>query len=781
MTKKQKFNKILKKINQLEKKVKSFGMDDFSAKKDLFKMKIKSGHSLDSFLPEAFALVREAARRTLGLRAFDVQILGAIAAHYGNIVEMKTGEGKTLTIIFSAYLNALTEKGVHVITANDYLTQRDARWMEEVYNLLGLSVGFITSQTDNFERQLSYRCDITYVTSKEVCFDYLKDNMLYDLSEKKHRGFNYAIIDEADSVLIDEAQIPLVISSNTGDRSQYEQDKIIFDKLNGIIKHLKEKIDFKLNKKNHTVFLTIQGIKKLEKLINVGNLYGEGVNYIYYIECLLKAYYLFKKDKDYIVDDENRVVIVDEFTGRIMSNHRYYQGIHQAIEAKEGVQINEESEVLAITTFQHFFKYYKKMAGFTGTAKTAQRELKALYKKDVFLLKTNKPVIRKDLPDKFFLKWQDKINYLTWATQEYFFKEGAVLIGTRSVRKSIEIQKALTGENIPSNVLNAKHTFREAEIIAGAGQPQTVTVATNMAGRGTDIELNEKVKEGGGLVVYGMERHNARRIDNQLIGRSGRQGDPGQSQFLISADDSLIDVYFKEEYIEKIKKFKDYKKGVISKRMDKILERAQDRMESIYFDQRVLNYEFDKVLEKQRKDFYMQRKQIIMNKNLKKFLISLINKEFIFQLSKEKFLGKTNFIDKNSLRLIKLKIDNLVKNGWFKLNFRKNEKYNIIKAKKEIKNSLERYCQDFENFYSSKKTREAEKVVILKVMDLLWIEHIKKVDGLQDAALINAINNENFFDEYELNMDSLYHKTLGSISPVAMKTFFRVINNLWNK
>ncbi len=781
MTEKQKYKKIVKKINQLEKKYQSFKNEDFVAQKNLFKMRLKSGVSLEEIMPEAFALVREAAKRILGLRAFDVQLLGAIAAHYGDIVEMKTGEGKTLAIIFPAFLNALSGKGVHIVTANDYLAKRDAQWMGKVYRLLGLSVDFINSQTNNFERQVAYGSDLTYVTSREVCFDFLKDNMVYELKEKRHRGFNYVIIDEADSVLIDEAQVPLVISSADNNKKQFKKDKILFIELNKIISHLENKKDFTLNKKNHSVFLTNQGIKKLEKLINVKNLYEENTDYIYYIECLLKAHYLFKRDQDYIIDDKGKVVIVDEFTGRIMEKHRYHQGIHQAIEAKEGAELNEESEVLALTTFQHFFKYYKKMAGFTGTAKTAEKELRTLYNKKVFVVPTNKPIKRKDLPDKFFLKWEDKINYLTWSTQEYFFKEGAALVGTRSVKKSTEIQKNLAEENIPSNVLNAKHTFREAEVISQAGQPQTVTVATNMAGRGTDIQLNEAVKKKGGLMVFGMERHNSRRIDNQLIGRSGRQGDPGKSQFLISADDSLIDVYFRKEYVKKIKKLKNYKRGTASKRMEKILRKAQERMEGIYFDQRFLNYEFDKVLERQRKDFYTQRQQILYNKNLKNFLVSLINKEFILDLNKKYKLKGQSSINKMTLEKIKSTLHQKVNNGWFALNLEKKHSYSIIEVKEKIRSALERYYQDFENFYSSSKMRQIEKTVILKVMDLLWIEHIKRVDELQDIALIKAIKNDDFFENYKLEMEKLYYKTLSAISPAIVSTFFRVINKLWNK
>lgn len=766
---------IVRKINQLEKEMRALKEGDFIVKTKLFKIRLQKKETLNALLPEAFALMREAARRTLGLRAYDVQLLGAIAAHYGNIVEMKTGEGKTLTILFPAFLNALEEKGVHVITANDYLAKRDALWMKKAYNLLGISVNYITSETNDFDRQVAYASDISYVTSNEVCFDFLKDNMIYDERNKRHRGFHYAIIDEADSVLIDEAQIPLVISDA---KETPEKDKEIFRKLNGVIKQLKKNIDFKIDKKSQGVYLTIAGIKKLEQIISVQNLYSEENSYIYYIECLLKAHFLFAKDKDYVIDGY-QIVIVDEFTGRLMHNHRYYQGIHQAIEVKEGLEIQNENEVLALTTFQHFFRNYEKITGLTGTAKTAEKEFRLLYSKKVFEVPTNKPVIRTDAADKFFLSWEDKLNYLAWATQEYFFKNRAVLIGTRSVRKSRQVHEALVKENIPSNVLNAKNTAREAEVISQAGRPQIVTVATNMAGRGTDIELEPEVKNQGGLLIYGTERHNARRIDNQLIGRAGRQGDPGESLFLISADDELINVYFRREYEIRMKKIKGKETGVKDKKLGKILSRAQKRMENIFFDQRVLNFELDKILEKQRKDFYRQREQVLKSPDLRKITLLVIQKQLISEIRKKYRIN--NFVLPQTLQKIKKDIETIVNNGWFQISFPNKKNYSIIEIADLIKIAIEKYYRDFENFHSRQKTQALEKTATLKIMDMSWIEHLKKVEQEQDSAMITSINDSEFFEKYEVAMDKLYQNLLQSLPRIISRTFFKIINNLWSK
>jgi preprotein translocase subunit SecA len=770
-----KFRDVIRKIHLAEEKIEKMKSDDFSAKTSVLRMKAKSGESLDDLLPEAFALVRVAIRRVLGLEAFDVQLMGAIVAHKGDIVEMRTGEGKTLTIIFPAFLNAL-KGSVHVVTVNDYLAERDAHWMRKVYKYLGLNVNYLTSQTNNFDRQVAYASDVVYATNDELCFDYLKDNMVYDVTDKRQQGFDFAIVDEADSILVDEAQIPLVISTS---QSSSEESKKIFAKLNKVIGQLQEKVDFKLDKKNQTIFLTIKGIKKIEKFTNVENLYhGDQENsHLYYVECLLKAHFLFKRGKDYILEDD-KVVIVNEFTGRLMPNHRYYQGIHQAIEIKENLEIKDENETLALTTYQHFFRQYKKMSGFTGTARTAEKEFRLIYGKKVTSVPTNRPIARKDSPDRFFVNWEDKINYLSWILQGYFFKKRAALIGTRSVNKSGQVQEALAEENIPSNVLNAKHTDREAEIVSQAGQSQTMTVATNMAGRGTDIELASEVKDLGGLIVYGTERHNARRIDNQLIGRAGRQGDPGQTQFLISADDSLIRSYFRKDYEKEIKKYKNIEKGVESKKLERLLSQAQKRVESAFLNQRILNFEFDKVLERQRQSFYRQRERILQDENLKEETLSLLIDEVISDISR-KFILKKKKIEIDKLKEIMSYLSGLVGNPWFSIKIKKKDFYSSAEIKKKTKDALVKYYEDFEYYYSSEKLRKMEKIVTLKVLDLSWSMHLKDVEQLQESVLISSLGKGNFFEDYRIRMSEIYKKMLRGVPEILCQTFFKTVNRLW--
>lgn len=771
------YQRIVTKINKLEKDLEGLKDGDFEAKTALLKMRLKSGHSLDQILPEAYALVREVAKRTLGVRAFNVQLQGAIAAHEGKVVEMKTGEGKTLTIAFPAFLNALEGKGVHVVTANDYLAQRDAKWMGKIYSVLGLSVEFVTSKTSEFDRQVSYGADITYVTNNEVGFDFLKDNMLYEESSKKQRDLHFAIVDEADSVLIDEAQIPLVIAD---EQKTSQQDKEIYAKLNPMVSQLKKNDDFLVDKKEHTVALTEQGILKLEKMLNVQNLYEEEkVDYIYFVERLLKAHNLFSKDKHYVVEN-GQVVIVDEFTGRLLLNHRYYQGLHQAIEAKEGLNIQDETKTLASITFQHLFRKYSKMAGLTGTAVSAKKEFRMIYGKEVVEIPANKKVIRLDQPDRFFLHWEDKIKYLGWTVKEHYFKKRAVLVGTRSVKKSNEVSAQLLSENIPSNVLNAKHTTREAEVIALAGQPQTVTVATNMAGRGTDIELDESVKNDLGLVVFGVERHNARRIDNQLIGRAGRQGDPGLSQFLISADDELIKVHFKDEYVAQLKKYKDWSKGIEHAKMEKILRKAQKRMEDIFFDQRVLSYEFDKVLEAQRNSFYRQRNRVLWDNDLKGETLKLVSKEAYRQVVAP-FRGRKEKIGQGEVEQVVAKMKKMVLNDWFQPQKKLQSGIGLVELRSLVFKSIIGYYSDFENFVSEKRMRMIEKTVTLKVLDVLWIQHLEKVEQLQEAALINSISKADFFEEYEIEMFKVYREMLFSAPRVIVLTLFRTMNRMMKK
>ena len=579
------------------------------------------------------------------------------------------------------------------------------------------------------------------------------------------------------SVLIDEAQIPMIISQRRGSEADVKKDRELFPKINQIVNLLEKDRDFKINLKKQTIFLTIEGISKVEKILGVKNLYAEEKeNHLYYLERLLKAHHFFKKDKDYIVD-EKEAIIVDEFTGRLMFGHRFFQGVHQAIEAKEGLPINEEDETLASITYQHFFRKYKNFCGLTGTAKTAEKELKMIYGKKVFVVPTNKPIARQDLKDKFFLRWEDKLRHLAWEIEEHYLRERPVLVGTRSILKSQQVQNLLVAENIPSSVLNAKNTPREAEIIAQAGRAKTVTVATNMAGRGTDILVDEVARGVGGMVVYGLERHNARRIDDQLIGRSGRQGDPGQSVFLISAEDELIKNYFLKEYQTVfLASHQDSQKGLESGKLEKILRKAQKRMEEVFFDQRLLGYEFDKAMEKQRNAFYRQRERVLKDESLKEETLNLIKLELA-----RKLLGRFSLkkiFEKNEWEEIQRKAAELVGNAWFKPRKISEKKLSLVQAKKILYEDIASYYQDFENFYSPEKTRLVEKTVTLKVLDLMWRENLKKAEIAQSEALVESLSREDFFYRYERKMFQNYQSMFLAIPEILVKTFLRTLNRL---
>lgn len=766
------YRRAVTKINKLEQEYSELRDGDFPARTSLLKMRMKSGESSSRLLIEAYALVREAAKRTIGLRAFNVQLQGAIAAHEGKIVEMKTGEGKTLSIIFPAYLNALEEKGVHVVTANDYLAARDAKWMDKVFSFLGMSVGSITSKTKDIDRQISYGADVTYISNNEVGFDFLKDNMLFEKTNKRQRDLHFAIIDEADSVLIDEAQTPLVISDSIPSSGV---DKRRFSRMNYMIDELDKDVDYVLDIKDRSVSLTQGGIKKLETLIGVKNLYDSDIDYLYYIERLLKAHILFKRGRDYVLEN-GKVIIVDEFTGRLMPNHRFYQGIHQAIEAKEGFIVQDENRTMASITFQHLFKRYQKMAGMTGTAITAKKEFRMIYEKEVVQITTDKRIIRIDAPDRFFLNWTDKLDYLSWFVQEHYFKKRSVLIGTRSVNKSQQAHRELMGENIPSSVLNAKHTAREAEVIAQAGQPQTVTVATNMAGRGTDIKLEDTVREQIGLIVLGTERHNARRIDNQLIGRAGRQGDPGLTQFLISADDELIKTYFKKDYVAMLKQHKDWSDGIENPSLQVLVNKAQERMENLFFDQRILSYEFDRVLEVQRNSFYQQRDRVLLDEDLREETFGLLKKHIYGNIILPK-QPRSGVFSQENIGEISQELKIIVMNPWFRPTFEARS-YKVSELRDRTFSLVEGYYNDFEKYVTEEKMRKVELTVTLKVLDLLWIQHLNNVEEIQDAALVSSISKSNFFGEYEIQMSKMYRNMLHSAPRVISLTMLRTMNTM---
>jgi len=626
---------IVEQINSLEPKIEKLSDEELKAKTPYFKEKIKQGASLDDLLPEAFAVVRETSKRVLGMRHFDVQLIGGVVLHQGKIAEMKTGEGKTLVATLPVYLNALLERGVHVVTVNDYLAKRDAEWMGKIYNFLGLDVGVIVHGLDDAERKKAYQADVTYGTNNEFGFDYLRDNMKYSLEDMVQRDFYYAIVDEVDSILIDEARTPLIISGPSDESTE------LYYRVNQIIPFLKED-HYKIDEKAKAVTLTEEGVAQCERLLGVENLYDPAnTELLHHVQQALKAHKLFKKDVDYIVKD-GQVIIVDEFTGRIMPGRRYSDGLHQALEAKEGVKIESENQTLASITFQNYFRMYEKLAGMTGTADTEAAEFKKIYNLDVVVIPTHKPMIREDYPDVVFRTEEEKFKAAAKEIKEMHEKGRPVLVGTTSVENSEKLSALLKKMGVPHEVLNAKHHEREAEIVAHAGEKGRVTIATNMAGRGTDIVLGEGVRELGGLHILGTERHESRRIDNQLRGRSGRQGDPGSSRFYLSLEDDLLRIFGSDKIAGLMDKMGMAEGEPIEHPMlSKAIENAQRKVEAHNFEIRKHLLEYDDVMNKQREVVYALRKQIMKGENLREEIYA-----YIEEISQR--LAETYFDDKTS-------------------------------------------------------------------------------------------------------------------------------------
>ena len=602
---------VLDEINRLEPAMASRTDAELRAKTPEFKERLLKGSSLDDLLPEAFAVVREAARRTVQMRPFDVQIIGGIVLHQGKIAEMKTGEGKTLAATLPLYLNALTGKGCHLVTVNDYLARRDAGWMGPIYNFLGLSVGVIVHGMEDEERRQAYAADITYGTNNEFGFDYLRDNMKFSLEDYVQRDFNYAIVDEVDSILIDEARTPLIISGP----SEESTDK--YYRINQVIPRLRKDTDYTIEEKTRTVVLTEEGIARVEKYLKVQNLYEpKNIELLHHVNQALKAHTIFKRDVDYVVKD-GQVIIVDEFTGRIMPGRRYSDGLHQALEAKEHVKIERENQTLASVTFQNYFRMYDKLAGMTGTADTEAEEFKKIYKLDVVVIPTNMPMIRTDHNDVIYKTEKEKFHAVIEEIKEMHRQGRPVLVGTISIVKSELLSAMLTRTGIKHHVLNAKHHEREAEIVAQAGQRSAVTISTNMAGRGTDIKLGEGVADLGGLHILGTERHESRRIDNQLRGRSGRQGDMGSSRFYLSLEDDLLRIFGAEKISAIMDRIGIEENEPIENRLvSKAIENAQKRVEGQNFDIRKHLLEFDDVMNKQRQVIYEQRRKVLSGQDL---------------------------------------------------------------------------------------------------------------------------------------------------------------------
>ncbi|MFN3504751.1 MAG: preprotein translocase subunit SecA [Caldimicrobium sp.] len=819
-----KLRPIVERINALEPQIQKLSDYELSQKTFEFKERLSKGESLDSLLTEAFATVREAARRVLGLRHFDVQLIGGIVLHQGKIAEMKTGEGKTLVATLPAYLNALTGRGVHIVTVNDYLAKRDAEWMGPIYRFLNLSVSYLQNNMYDEDRKKAYQADILYGTNSEFGFDYLRDNMKYSLEDMVQRDHYYAIIDEVDSILIDEARTPLIISGPS------EESTDLYYFMDEIVRKLKKDIHFTVDEKSKSAHLTEEGIAECERLLGITNLYNPRyVRLVHHLHQALRAHHLFKRDVDYVVKD-GKVIIVDEFTGRLMPGRRWSDGLHQAIEAKERVKIEAENQTLAMITIQNYFRMYEKLAGMTGTAETEAAEFKEIYNLDVIVIPTHKPMIRVDYPDLVFRTFKEKIEKVIEEIEENYKKGRPVLVGTTSIEKSELISKLLKKKKIPHQVLNAKHHEKEAQIIAQAGRSRAVTIATNMAGRGVDILLGgnpeglakaqleaegydlseiperawnevlamarqgldpttkyqdywakvlyekylecqedaKRVKELGGLYIIGTERHESRRIDNQLRGRSGRQGDPGASRFFLSLEDDLLRLFGSD----KLKAFME-KLGLPEGEplehpwLNKAIEQAQKKVEAYHFEIRKHLLEYDDVMNKQRETIYSQRKEILKSESIRDWIISMVE-ETVQELGNLHFLEEKNFTSES--------LETLLAN--FKEIFNFQPTLPEIKSKAEIINFLKeealKVYEIREKNFGPDLMRNLEKYFLLTTIDTLWKDHLLILDQVKEAVGLRGYGQKNPLQEYKKEAFHLFVELMRKIRITTLSYLYRV-------
>lgn len=737
-------------INPLEDGLKKLSDSSLANKTNEFKARLAKGETLDDILPEAFAVIREASRRVLGMRHFDTQLIGGIILHRGNIAEMCTGEGKTLVATAPVYLNALEGKGVHVITVNDYLAKRDSEWMGQVYKFLGLSVGLIIHDLDFNQRKIAYNSDITYGTNNEFGFDYLRDNMVTSLDQMVQRPLHYCLIDEVDSILIDEARTPLIISG-PGQKSTDAYYTVA-----KLVPQLKKEEDYTIDEKQKTVAPTEAGVAKMEKLLHVENLYdAENLELNHLFVQALRAQTMMTRDKDYVVKD-GEVVIVDEFTGRLMYGRRYSDGLHQAIEAKEGLEVQRESQTLATITFQNYFRMYDKLAGMTGTAKTEEQEFIKIYGLPVLQVPTNKPIQRKDLPDVIFKNKRGKYKAVVREVERRHATGQPMLIGTTSIEQSEELSHMLDQANIPHSVLNAKYHEREAAIVALAGQKGAVTIATNMAGRGTDISLGEGVAELGGLAIIGTERHESRRIDNQLRGRAGRQGDPGSSQFFLSLEDDLLRIFGGDNiksFMEKMGLEED--EPINSRMVSNAIQKAQKRVEARNFDIRKYVLEYDDVMNQQRKVVYDQRRKILEGEDMKDQILSMVDN--IIEKGMETyadpklypeewdFAGLLKYAEKYFLAPGDLKIEEI-------------EDMSREEVEDKLKTMAHETYNAREESIGSPMMRELEKAVMLKVVDSKWMEHLDDMDMLKEGISLRSYGQRNPIVEYKVEAFDIFEE-----------------------
>ena len=774
------------KIESLRPQMQALSDDELRGKTREYKNRLQEGETLDDLLPEAFATVREAAKRVLGMEHYRVQLIGGIILHQGRIAEMKTGEGKTLVSTLPAYLNALEGKGVHIVTVNDYLASRDAEWMGKVHEFLGLTVGVVLNSMKNDERRAQYACDITYVTNNELGFDYLRDNMVIYKEQLVQRDLHYAIIDEVDSVLIDEARTPLIISGQSGKSTRlYEVCDILarqlergeasgeVTKMTAIMgEEITETGDFIVNEKDKIVNLTEQGVHKVEEFFHIENLADpENLEIQHNINLALRAHNLMFRDQDYVVKDDE-VLIVDEFTGRIMPGRRYSDGLHQAIEAKEHVKVRRESKTLATITFQNFFNKYKKKAGMTGTALTEEKEFRDIYGMDVIEIPTNKPIARVDLEDAVYMTKKEKFRAVVEAVKEAHAKQQPVLVGTITIETSELLSRMLKREGIPHQVLNAKFHEKEAEIVAHAGEAGNVTIATNMAGRGTDIKLDEVSRAAGGLKIIGTERHESRRIDNQLRGRSGRQGDPGESRFYLSLEDDLMRLFGSEKLMNMFKSLGVAENEQIEHKMlSSAIEKAQKKIESNNYGLRKNLLEYDQVNNEQREIIYKERRRVLDGENMRDAIYKMITDtvehavDMVFSddVDQEEWdMNEMNAVLRPIIPLKPITREDI-----------KGMKKNQVKQKLK-EEAVKLYEEKEAEFPEAEQLRELERVILLKVIDQKWMDHIDDMDQLRQGIGLQAYGQRDPKVEYKLQAYEMFDSMIAAIQETTLRLLYHV-------
>ncbi|MBS5884804.1 MAG: preprotein translocase subunit SecA [Clostridium sp.] len=761
-----KLQKVADKIEALDQTMQSLSDYELKAKTDEFKKRLKNGETLDDILPEAFAVCREAAWRVLGMKHYRVQLIGGMVLHQGRIAEMKTGEGKTLVATLPLYLNALTGEGVHLVTVNDYLATRDVEWMGKLYNFLGLSTGCIVHGLTSEQRREAYSADITYGTNNEFGFDYLRDNMVIYKEEKVQRKLNFAVVDEVDSILIDEARTPLIISG-AGEKSTK-----FYNVADNFVKQLLAEADYTIDEKANSVMLTDAGVEKAERAFGIDN-YADAdhLELQHYITQALKANYGMKIDKDYMVKD-GQVIIVDEFTGRLMEGRRYSDGLHQAIEAKEGVKIERESKTLATITFQNYFRMYNKLSGMTGTALTEENEFREIYALDVIVVPTNRPIARADKSDLIYKNTKGKYNAIIEEIIESNKKGQPVLVGTVSIEKSEYLSSLLKKRGVKHKVLNAKYHEQEAEIISHAGELGSVTIATNMAGRGTDIKLGEGVKEVGGLKIIGTERHESRRIDNQLRGRSGRQGDSGESVFYISLEDDLMRIFGSEKIqglMDKLGLEED--EAIDHKMVSKAIENAQKKVEGNNFDIRKNLIGYDDVMNMQREVIYKQRSEVLEGKDLREQINVMVN-EIVSDAVKAHLDGANENIEEEIGRLIQYLEDICLPHGAVKaeeLVELSNDE--IINKLLDI---LMKVYHEKEEEFGEEHFREVERVILLRVVDQKWMDHIDNMDHLKQGIGLRAYKQLDPIQAYQMEGSAMFEEMINGIKIDTVKFLFHI-------